>query len=388
MYVVALFALPVSTGAKAATLEPYQYVLALQRLQDQVVQGDVMAHKAQREMLLFMANDFKKVRVVDWQKKKNAEALLIYVLSGGNPELAEKLLEIKNQPALPDNLLAGAFAYVTGNYSEAKKLLSKSKLQGMSINVRSQVAIAQATLYAESDYKTALKYLAQVRLWKPGTLLEEAALRRSFSLAGAHGQKQKFLLWSSQYVRRFRHSFYLPDFISKFSFYVTKLNLAGDHDFANSVIDVIRHLKENQQASIYLTVARAAVLDGNNIQAKLMATKARTLLKKGTSYAARAELYFTASQVAKTAPEKIEKFLSKVERGLLTGQDQKIYDVVKMMLTEVRKKPQLSTVELDKNSQKSQLLKLSKKQIEEVSPIVSRARKLIDNANNLLEAGG
>ncbi|VAV89093.1 hypothetical protein MNBD_ALPHA08-1570 [hydrothermal vent metagenome] len=367
-----------------APLEPYQYVLALQRLQDQVVAGDQLAHKAQQEMLQYMAGDFSKVRIVDWQKQKNAEALLIYLLSGGNPVFVGELLEIKNPPKLPDGVMAGALAFVMGDFGRAKTLLATASTKELSINARSQIALLKAAIYAEKDYKKALGYLAEVRLWKPGTLLEEAALRRAVSLAGANGEIEGFLRWSSQYVRRFEKSFYLPDFVSKFSFYMSKLNLAGRPKFIKPVVKILSQLSREQQASIYLTVARAAVLDGNNQQAQFMATQAQLFLEKGTSYSARAKLYFTASQVTAAKPEKITKSLTEIDRSLLIEQDKKIFDTLVLMMAEVQKEPQTENMTKENSGVPRLQGKPGERQMEQVSPVVAKAQELIASAVKLL----
>ncbi len=385
--VLAIFSIFVASARSliGAPLEPYQYVLALQRLQDQVVAGDQLAHKAQQEMLQYMAGNFSKVRTVDWQKQKNAEALLIYLLSGGNPVFVGKLLEIKNPPKLPDGVMAGALAFVMGDFGRAKTLLATASTKELSINARSQIALLKATIYAEKDYKKALRHLAEVRLWKPGTLLEEAALRRAVSLAGANGEITKFLRWSSQYVRRFENSFYLPDFVSSFSFYVTRLNLAGRPKFIKPVVNILNRLSREQQASIYLTVARAAVLEGNNQQAQFMATRAQLFLEKGTSYSAQAKLYSIASQITAVKPEKVTKALAEIDRSLLIEQDKKIFDTLVLMMTEVQKEPQVAMLEKANSDAPRTQGKPWERQKEQVSPVVAKAQKLIANAVKLLE---
>lgn len=388
---IALIASPGPPLRAQASLEPYQYVLALHRLQDQIVAGDKLAHEAQREMLVYMAGDFAKVRVADWQKKNNAEALLIYVLSGGHPGVVEKLLAIKNQPNLPDGVLAGALQFVMGNFGRAKKLLKSVNSQEMSVNAGSQIAIVKATLYAEDNYKESLRLLSLVRLWKPGTLLEEAALRRALSLAMENKEQELFLQWSSQYVRRFANSFYMPDFISKFSYYVTQLDFLTQPDLGAKVVHVLSFLNENQQASVYLTAARAAVVEGKNVQAAFMASKALELLKQMPTYSTRAKLYLAASQITTEKLSQSILLLTEVDRAILEKQDQKIYDTVALMIEIIQKKP--SSLVSQSNETKmpdSMQRKLGESQNGQNYPInypmVAKVRKLIKGANDLLEA--
>jgi len=385
--IIALVAGPRPPLLAQTSLEPYQYVLALHKLQDQIVAGDKLAHEAQREMLVYMAGDFAKVRVADWQKKKNAEALLIYILSGGHPGVVEKLLAIKNQPNMPDGALAGALEFVMGNFSRARKLLKPVDPEKMSINAGSQIAIIKATLIADKNHKESLRLLSLVRLWKPGTLLEEAALRRALALASAKKEQKLFLQWSSQYVRRFEKSFYLPDFISKFSFYVTQMDFSTQPDMVAKVARVLSHLSKTQQASVYLTVARAAVLDGKNIQAELMANRALKLLEERPIYSARAKLYLSASQITTEKLPQSIALLTEVDRSVLEKQDRKIYDTVALMIEIIQKKP--SSLAGQSNETKmpdAMRRKLGESQNGQNYPIVAKVRKLIKGANDLLEA--
>ena len=384
---IALVASPRPPLLAQASLEPYQYVLALHKLQDQIVAGDKLAHQAQREMLIYMAGDFAKVRVADWQKKKNAEALLIYVLSGGHPAVVEKLLAIKNQPNLPEGVLAGALQFVMGNFGRARKLLKPVDPKEMSVNAGSQIAIIKATLFADENYKESLKLLSLVRLWKPGTLLEEAALRRALALAAAKKEQKLFLRWSSQYVRRFEKSFYLPDFISKFSFYVAKLDFSTQPDLVTKVSRVLSHLSKAQQASVYLTVARAGVLEGKNVQAEVMATKALKLLKERPNYLARAKLYLAASRITSEKLPRSISLLTEVDRTMLEKQDRKIYDTVALMIEIIQKKPpSLAGLSKETKMPDSMRRKLGESQNRQNYPIVAKVRKLIKGANDLLEA--
>ena len=376
-----------SSRASAETsLQPHQYTLALHRLQDQIVEGDKLAHAAQREMLVLMAGEFAKIRIADWQKKRNAEALLIYMLSGGNPDIVDELLSIKNKPNLPDGVLSGALEFVLGNYSQAKKLLKPIKADDMSINAGAQVALVKATLYAGEDPEKAFTLLAKIRLWKPGTLLEEAALRRAVALAGARKDRKRFLMWSSQYTRRFEKSFYVPDFIAKFSYYVTELDFSSKPERMKKVVHVLSHLSKIQQASVYLTVARAAVVSGNNKQAEFMARKAQELLKNRPGYSARAMLYLAASQVASKHQREAIALLTKIDKSLLETKDQKIYDTVRLMIEVIQKKPQQQAGQIKETAMADHNRKPGERQGGQTSAVVARVQKLIKNANKLLEA--
>lgn len=372
-------------GAIDASLEPYQYILPLQRLQDQIVSGDEQAHSARQKMLKYMADNFAKVRIIDWQKKRNAEALLIFLLSGGDPGIASRLAGIKNQPNLPKGALAGALAFVVGDFKQAQKLLDPVNAEAMSVNAGAQIALVKARLLSSSDHKKALDFLAKVRLWMPGTLLEEVALRRSLSLAIKHNDRKRFLMWSSQYTRRFSKSFYLPNFISQFSYYVARLDFSTQPKLPTEVGKILDPLSRNHQASVYLTVARAAVLNGKNAQAEFMARKALALLKDSPKYSARAMLYLAGSQIATKRRHEAIALLSKIDKKLLEIDDRKIFDAAGLMIEQIQRKPLDQPLVMRKKVKEGDRRKPGERYKEQSSPTLIRAQKLVESVEKLLE---
>src|SRR5262249_35028917 len=116
-----------------------------------------------------------------------------------------------------DSVLRGALAYAEGRGGEAHALLGDVSALSLDPILAGHVALVQAELVANSDPRRAIARLDEARLLAPGTLVEEAALRRQVSLAGAAGLAEMFEALSGQYLRRFPKSFYAASFKQQFA---------------------------------------------------------------------------------------------------------------------------------------------------------------------------
>ena len=77
--------------------------------------------------------------------------------------------------------------------------------------------------------------LDRARLLAPGTLVEEAALRRSIAVAAKLGDAKRFLRLSEQYVRAYLRSPYASQFADAFVAGVVTLNATIDRE---AMVDV------------------------------------------------------------------------------------------------------------------------------------------------------
>ncbi|MEH0071242.1 hypothetical protein V6L77_14355 [Pannonibacter sp. Pt2-lr] len=187
---------------------PYEMVRTLQMLQGQVAQGNTQAHLAQRTLLQHMNEMFLAAPPSTWADARNARAAVIHLLSGGHPDVIRKLLTLKAAPAVEEDLMRGALAYVDGRPEEARRLLSGYDPMDMAPNLGGQVALVRSALEVADNPKEAMRLLAIARLLMPGTLVEEAALRREVFVAGKLGDIEGFQSLSIRYLRRFRGSIY------------------------------------------------------------------------------------------------------------------------------------------------------------------------------------
>ncbi len=324
LVLLACFAAFLLPGKEAAASEPWRYMRALQALQDKVVQGDKKAHEAQLRMLRYIGEKFAAEPDAAWKKRRNAEALLAHLLSGGRPDLAARLLREKREVALPPGALEGAVAFVRGRNGRAWARLKDVREEKMSLSAGAQVALAKAALRAGADPKYALKQLARVRLWKPGTLMEEAALRRALFLAGSEGDVRYFMALSERYVRRFRRSWYVSDFLRKFAWLLVRLDYGKAPHMLEDLSTTIRLLTRRQQALVYAAVSRGALLEGKLRQAITAGGMALAVYPKSGRFAARVRAYITAAKIADENPGKAMRRLRRLDLLMLDARDRKI----------------------------------------------------------------
>ncbi|HEY7646618.1 MAG TPA: hypothetical protein VH858_16375, partial [Hyphomicrobiales bacterium] len=200
---------PAPSGAAASEpQQPYKLIRTLESLQDRIAAGSREAHTYQRELLSDIAKKLAKVPDEDWRRPRNSRAGIVYALSGGDPGVLAKLLSLSPLPCIDDRLIKGLIDYSKGRSEAAWKLLSGVDPRDLDPRAAGHLALAQAMLIAGVEPKKAISYLDLARIIAPGTLVEEAALRREAVIAASIEDFQTFQMLTSQYLRRFSKSVY------------------------------------------------------------------------------------------------------------------------------------------------------------------------------------
>ncbi len=311
-------------GGRAEASEPWRYLQALQTLQDRVAQGDRKAYRAQLRLIAYLGREFAAMPDETWKKRLNAEALFVYVLSGGNPSTAMDILKRKVEIALPEGALEGAVAFVQGRNGEAWKYLQAVDGREMSLAAQAQLALVKASLRAAAEPLVALNLLARVRLLKPGTLMEEAALRRALFLAGGEGDVKTFMKLASAYIRRFRNSWYVSDFLRRFAWLLVRLDYGREPFLVERMEPLISMLTKRRRALLHAAVAREAVLEGKRKLAVVAGRKALSAYPDAPRFAARVKTWIAAAEVVSSRPEPAMATLKAISPDLLDERDRKL----------------------------------------------------------------
>ena len=219
------FADPAPPTAEA----PYVAVRSLQSLQDQVAHGDASAQSAQPKLIAHIADVFLAVDPAVWKEPRNTRAAVLFLLSGGKPSVVRTVLSRSETAPDLDRLLKGALAYGEGQDEAARTLLDPVDPRTLPSGLGGQVALIQAALQADRNPAKASRSLDLARLLMPGTLVEEAALRRQIFLMSGPEATDKFSLLSRQYIRRFKTSVYAANFKQRFATTVVRLAENGRH---------------------------------------------------------------------------------------------------------------------------------------------------------------
>lgn len=318
-----LLALGAAFPAAAATdapagLEPYQIVRSLELVQDRLAGGDHASQPMQRKLLELIDATFKSREGARFENEHNRRALLIYAMSGGNPVTVESALALLGKDDPNRKLGEKILFYVNGRPKEALDAFASVDPMAYPADVAMYLALVKGSMLAEAEPKDALALLDRARLLGPGSLVEEAALRRSLTIASALGDAPRFLRLSEQYLRAFLRSPYAGQFADTFVAGVVTLQGMLDR---NAVAELAALMDREQEKVIYLRIARRAAIDGLIDLAAFAATQA-----EGVADDPRAELYSSLSSVTSgEVPEVIDK-LSKIDRDRLSDNDRQLLD--------------------------------------------------------------
>ncbi len=277
---------------------PFMQMRTLQTLQEQVAHGNAAAQAAQPKLMAHIADMFLAADAEAWSDPRNTRAAVLFILSGGKPEVVRTILDHAKITPSMDRLMKGALAYGEGEEGIATALLEPIDPKSLPNAIGGHLALVKASLVAGKDPAKADKLLDIARLLMPGTLVEEAALRRQIFLLADTDQLDKVTLLSRQYLHRFRTSVYAENFRERFAVAALRFAAAGDTVQLSKLDPVIKEMRPDEARRFYLAMAKAAITNGRTAAARVVSDKAKALAASGSADAARADLYSAAALVA------------------------------------------------------------------------------------------
>jgi chemotaxis protein MotC len=315
-------------GLRQESKQPFEIIQSIEALQDQIVLGSTSARAKlpaliEQLQVRLLASD----REV-WRDTKNARAAVIYTLSGGPPRVIRKVIDFGISSAPDLELMRGALAYVEGRETEAKKLLSQIDASALPAMTGGHIAVVQSALIAKEDPRQAIQLLDQARIRAPGTLIEDAALRRELVLADETADIDKFATLSSEYLWRFRNSVYFDSFRQRFAASVVHFGLASEPAQFAKVESLVGERDSASQLRLYLQIAHRGIVEGKAGVARLAAGKAFQLSADGGAERARSTLYEAAALILTDQYEAGMGELRTVDTLLLPKEDIELKEAV------------------------------------------------------------
>ena len=321
---------------------PSELIRELKASQDRITQGDTNAHLAQRTLLARIAEQLAAANPDVWKEPRNARAALAFVLSGGKPAVLKKLAENGALSAIDDKLVRGVLAYAEGRDADALELLGAIDARELAPNLGGHIALAKAELIAKKDPKQALDSLDEARLLAPGTLIEEAALRRQVSIVAASGEFDRFALLSTNYLRRFGRSVYARGFRRQFAIDVAARADTGEADHASRLQAVLEALEPGERRDLYLAIAREGLMRGRAEVARFAASHAGPLFEAESVGRLRARLYEAAALVLTDDIDKGAAMLEAIDRAKLGEEDAELASAAGAVAAEIRRLPPIA----------------------------------------------
>ena len=200
----------------------------LQQIQTRIAHGDKAAYAAQITQLSAIAAAVAKAGPETWRDKREADSLVVYVLSGGSLTAVAPVIRSDALPKSERTLARGAIAYITSRETDALALLGAIDPDGLDARLAGQVAFARSVLETKRDPKAAVSLLDWARLLAPGGLVEEAALRREIVLLAEAQDAPGAARLARDYAVRFGASLYAPNFFRDLARLIARSGLAKE----------------------------------------------------------------------------------------------------------------------------------------------------------------
>jgi chemotaxis protein MotC len=324
----------------AGAPQPYEMIRSLQSLQEQISQGNSHALIAQRKLLARMDTVFLQLPTEEWQEPRNARAAVIHLLSGGHPKVMRHLLTLDPAPAIDGRLLEASLAYVEGREEDMAGLLEEIDPLDLPAGLGGHVALVKAAPYIRTDPARAMELLQVASLLMPGTLVEEAALRREVFVAGMTANVERFRTLSIRYLRRFRTSVYAGDFRRRFALALDTLGFVKSEDKFALLDPVLHEFDADSRRGLYLRMARSALLAGHMNVARKATGEALALSVEGTNEHEILKIYLAATRLDPEMITANRDLLWSVDKKRLSEEDLALLDGVYTVLNSIRHFPE------------------------------------------------
>ena len=331
--------------APAAAAPPKISDLAdeLQRIQIRMAEGDKTAYAEQLKQLKAMAAAIAGAAPETWKSEREADGLVVYLLSGGwSAELAALL----SGEAIVDSrraLARGAAAYIAGRSAEAAELMNKIDPAELSPRLAGQVAFARSVLATKRDPKAALDLLDRARLIAPGTLLEEAALRREIALL-AQARDPRAAMLIRQYAARFSASLYAGDFFRDLARLAAEFDLADKAGGLERLARALEPLPVDAKRAFWLALAKTLTIAVRPTPAEAAAKEVLRYVRSDSEEGLRARLYHDAGRLLAGEYESAAADLQALPPSKLDRSDAALLTSVRSVAAQLRAAPSSGAV--------------------------------------------
>lgn len=318
-------------------LAPYKMIRSLQFVQDTVVLGDHSAMEMQRFLLATIDERLRAAEASIFDDPRNVDAALVYAMSGGNPETLEMLIARDVAGHFDPRVTDALRSYLSGTGVQSAKPLAEIFPEYMQSRIGPYLALVSANSVLRRDPALALRYFDQARLSAPGTIVEEAALRRSIYIASQSGWVDRSMDYANRYARRFLRSPYASQFADLF----VKLSVDHFETIDESEIPaVLSFMDVPRQREVYLRMARLAAISGKNRLASLASKRAEALAGDGESVPrVLAELYGGLAAVPSAGVAEAMETLIAVPDDQLSAKDRALKAAATAIAEEVLRVP-------------------------------------------------
>lgn len=335
-----IFAAGPALAAQQQSPKPYEAVRTLQKLQDAIAQGNADAHAVQDKLIAQTAKQLHGVSPGEWKEPRNFRAAIVFVLSGGPPDSVEHALKTPELSERDKHLLEGAIAFANGKKGKAADLIGHVDPRSLPPALGGHVALVQSMLTGAADKAKMLHALNTARWLMPGTLVEEAALRRAISVSAEMQDAALTDELAQTYMRRFPSSIYAKYFASQFAEILTRAEDAVAAERLARLGTFLEDLPPDFQLAFYLSIAAKAASQGKTALAAASSSIAAKMAPQGSAEKHRAELYEAATMIVDGRFGDGVRHLQSLDPSKLSPGDAALRDSALAIAQAIRKWPE------------------------------------------------
>ncbi len=322
-------------------LPPAKILRSLQFVQDSVVMGDHSARDMQKFLLSAFDTTLRTSDMSVFSDTKNADAALIYIMSGGNPATLNYLVAKDVQGYFDSRVVNVLQKYLSGRGGLVDKVVSDLIPEYRNNRLGPYLMLIAGNIAYSKDPAAALPFFDDARLSAPGTIIEEAALRRSIMATMQLKQPEKGMVYARKYAVRFLHSPYASQFADLF------VSLAIDSFGPVTTKDIgeIAELMDAERAQeIYLRIARQASLQGKMELAQFAADKANGIAEDtgDTAREPLSKLYSGLSDISGQDVLAAQEKLASIPESELSPRDLALRNAAKTIAEQIMQPPSIA----------------------------------------------
>ena len=352
-------------------------VRTLLMLQDLAAAGNRDAPALEKKIIVDIAAAARAGQLPKADDTREANAAIALTLSGGPPGIAEALLKSGELPALQARVLEGAVAFKRGDAPTAARLLRDIDPVRLPQSMGGRVALMQAMLAPDKDIAKRRDLLALAAALMPGTLVEDAALRRAAALAAVAADPHELWRTAGRYLRRMGASLYAKPFVEQTAVQVLALARKDKPIDATKLDELFNLLRREDRLSVYLGLAKQATASGLQEFAQFAAARARRLATEGSPSWQRANLYDAAWAIAGPDYERTAEKLKGLNGELLPADDRPLLNTALDVAARIRADRPAGKEIIDPAEMKSQLPQEQAQLVTAVGSAVADADKLL-----------
>lgn len=339
--------------------------------QDRAVGGSAASHAESTKNFARIEELLPSLSADDWKQPRNYRAAVTYVLAGGSPWtlkrlLAEHLIEDKE-----GSLLAASLAYAEGDKDKAAKLLSSIDAKSFPAVLAGHLALVQGGMLIGADDKRAAALFDYARLVMPGSLVEEAALRRELTIVDPGRETDRYLLLARRYKQRYEHSPFARKYWEQLSASILKKAVSLDSSKFAEAEELFKVAPAAVGFEFYTAAARAGILNARPELLKAQ-IQAATALADTPQAKDRLKLYIAAVSAIDGDTAASEAELRKIDTASLIGEEVLIMRVLSSVGSRLAGTPAATSIGEKQGDQAPE------------SPLIRSVQRTLDDSEALL----